>query len=73
MIRFLGADPAATAHQPRAAIVGVPYDGAVTYRSGAREGPKQLRVVSVAPLLGRAIRNLHESKSLSVLFDHFDD
>ena len=36
------------------------------------ESPSQLRVVSVAPLLSKAIRNLHESKSLSVLFDHLD-
>ncbi len=35
--------------------------------------PDKLKVVSVAPLLGRAIRNLHESKSLSVLFDTLDD
>jgi len=31
--------------------------------------PHQLQYVSVAPLLSRAIQNLHDSKSLSVLFD----
>lgn len=34
--------------------------------------PKALEIVSVAPLLARAIGHLHESKSLSVLFDHFE-
>ena len=34
--------------------------------------PSQLKVVSVAPLLGQAILNLHESKSLSVLFDSLE-
>ena len=34
--------------------------------------PKNLHVVSVAPLLARAIQHLHESKSLSVLFDSLD-
>lgn len=46
--RFLEAlapdDPRAKA--ARAAIVGVPYDGAVTYRSGASEGPEGLRRAS---------------------------
>ena len=31
--------------------------------------PHQLQYVSVAPLLSQAIQNLHDSKSLSVLFD----
>ncbi len=35
--------------------------------------PKRLEIVSVAPLLGTAIQNLHASKSLSVLFDTFDE
>jgi ribose-phosphate pyrophosphokinase len=35
--------------------------------------PHQLHEVSVAPLLARALMNLHESKSLSVLFDNFDE
>ena len=35
-------------------------------------GPEKLKVASVAPLLGRAIENLHESKSLSVLFDNLE-
>jgi len=35
--------------------------------------PKQLQTVSVAPLLARAIANLHDSRSLSVLFDKLDD
>jgi ribose-phosphate pyrophosphokinase len=39
-------------------------------RRGA--APRQLKVVSVASLLARAISNLHESKSLSVLFDRLD-
>ena len=39
-------------------------------RRGA--APRQVRTVSVAGLLGRAIANLHESKSLSVLFDRLD-
>ena len=37
------------------------------------KSPAKLQVVSVAPLLARAILNLHESKSLSQLFDHFDE
>ena len=40
-------------------------------RRGA--SPAQMQVVSVAPLLGRAILNLHQSKSLSVLFDKLED
>ncbi len=35
--------------------------------------PRQLHVVSVAPLLARAIRNLHDSRSLSALFESLDD
>ncbi len=35
--------------------------------------PHQLQVVSVAPLLSRAIRNLHDSKSLSVLFENLEE
>ena len=35
--------------------------------------PHQLRYVSVAPLLSRAIQNLHDSKSLSVLFDKLEN
>ena len=46
--RFLGAvapdDPAAK--QAKAALLGVPYDGAVTYRGGARRGPHELRLAS---------------------------
>jgi ribose-phosphate pyrophosphokinase len=34
--------------------------------------PEKLEEISVAPLIGRAIHNLHESKSLSVLFDRID-
>jgi ribose-phosphate pyrophosphokinase len=37
------------------------------------KSPRQLELVSVAPLLGRAIQNLHDSRSLSVLFDNLDD
>jgi ribose-phosphate pyrophosphokinase len=40
---------------------------------GRTRAPRQLQVVSVAPLLARAIQNLHDSKSLSVLFDSLDD
>ncbi|MFT5463030.1 MAG: ribose-phosphate pyrophosphokinase [Planctomycetota bacterium] len=36
------------------------------------QGPKNLHVVSVAPLIAKAITNLHESKSLSILFDDLD-
>jgi ribose-phosphate pyrophosphokinase len=35
--------------------------------------PRNLKLVSVAPLFARAIHNLHASKSLSVLFDKLDD
>jgi ribose-phosphate pyrophosphokinase len=35
--------------------------------------PHQLQVVTVAPLLARAIQNLHDSKSLSILFETLDD
>ncbi|PRP95374.1 Agmatinase [Enhygromyxa salina] len=44
--KFLGAGPAAAADDARAALVGVPYDGAVTYRGGASEGPEALRLAS---------------------------
>jgi ribose-phosphate pyrophosphokinase len=37
------------------------------------KAPRALQTVSVAPLLAKAIINLHESKSLSVLFDNLDD
>ncbi len=47
-VRFLGAlapnDP--RAGQAKAALLGVPYDGAVTYRGGARFGPRELRIAS---------------------------
>ncbi len=46
--RYLGAiapdDPRAS--QAKAALLGVPYDGAVTYRGGARLGPRELRIAS---------------------------
>ena len=35
--------------------------------------PRQLQVVSVAPLLARALRNLHDSKSLSILFEALEE
>jgi ribose-phosphate pyrophosphokinase len=35
--------------------------------------PHQIQTVSVAPLLARALQNLHDSRSLSVLFDTIDD
>jgi len=37
------------------------------------EVPHQLRVISVAGLLSRAIANLHRSRSLSVLFDKLEE
>ena len=40
---------------------------------GRFTSPHQLRVVSVAPLLARAIKNLHDSKSLSILFETLED
>ncbi|HKX45227.1 MAG TPA: ribose-phosphate pyrophosphokinase [Planctomycetota bacterium] len=40
-------------------------------RRGA--SPPQLEVVSVAPLLARAVKNLHESKSISSLFEEPDN
>ncbi len=47
-VRFLGAlapdDP--RVREAKAALLGVPYDGAVTYRGGARFGPRELRVAS---------------------------
>lgn len=42
--RFLAADP--LRDQPFA-VVGVPFDGAVTYRSGARFGPQAIRNASL--------------------------
>lgn len=42
--RFLGAPPLSV--QPFA-IVGVPFDGAVTHRSGARMGPQEIRRASL--------------------------
>jgi agmatinase len=42
----LGAGPATEVGTARAALLGVPYDGAVTYRSGASEGPSGLRLAS---------------------------
>ncbi len=37
------------------------------------KAPRQLEIVSVAPLLARAIRNLHDSRSLSILFETLED
>lgn len=59
-LRFLGALPPAAAADARAALLGVPYDGAVTYRGGASEGPRGLRLASdsietYCPKLDRAI------------------
>ncbi|KIG19017.1 Agmatinase [Enhygromyxa salina] len=44
--RFLGAGLATEAERASAAVIGVPYDGAVTYRSGASDGPEGLRLAS---------------------------
>jgi ribose-phosphate pyrophosphokinase len=54
---------------------GCPADTILVTDTIPRHGraPKRLEVVSVAPLLSRAINNLHQSKSLSVLFDRLDD
>jgi agmatinase len=46
MTRFLAARPGPATSTTDAVIVGVPYDGAVTYRSGARHGPDALRRAS---------------------------
>jgi ribose-phosphate pyrophosphokinase len=35
--------------------------------------PRQYQIVSVAPLLARAINNLHDSRSLSALFETLED
>jgi len=40
-------------------------------RRGA--SPKKLREVTIAGLLARAIQHLHESKSLSILFDNYEE
>jgi agmatinase len=45
-LRFLGALPPESGATARAALLGVPYDGAVTYRGGASEGPRGLRLAS---------------------------
>jgi ribose-phosphate pyrophosphokinase len=37
------------------------------------KAPRQLQVVSVAPLLARALQNLHDSRSLSILFETLED
>ena len=54
---------------------GCPADAILVTDTIPRKGPvpRNLEIVTVAPLLGRAIHNLHESKSLSVLFDHFEE
>jgi agmatinase len=63
-LRFLGAGPAADAvvEGTRAGLVGVPYDGAVTYRSGASEGPAGLRrasdsIETYCPKLDRSLED----------------
>lgn len=44
---FLAARPAASPEQPAAlGILGVPFDGAVSYRAGARFGPREVRAAS---------------------------
>jgi agmatinase len=45
-LRFLGALAPESGATARAALLGVPYDGAVTYRGGASEGPRGLRLAS---------------------------
>jgi agmatinase len=44
--RFLAAHDPAQASSAYAAIVGLPWDGAVTYRSGASAGPDAIRAAS---------------------------
>jgi len=53
---------------------GCPADAILATNTIPRRGavPRAYREVSVAPLLGRAISHLHESKSLSILFDKLD-
>jgi agmatinase len=45
-LRYLGALAPESGAPARAALLGVPYDGAVTYRGGASEGPRGLRLAS---------------------------
>lgn len=65
MERFLGAlapdDPRVTAEA--IGIVGIPYDGAVTYRAGASAGPQAIRdasdsIETYCPKLGRDLEDL---------------
>ena len=43
---FLRAPLARTLHDVDIALVGVPYDGGVTHRAGARHGPREIRNMS---------------------------
>ena len=65
--RFLAA--AALAAQPLA-VVGIPYDGAVTNRPGARFGPQEIRRASL--MLCDGIHPVFEVSPLSVLGDAGD-
>jgi ribose-phosphate pyrophosphokinase len=54
---------------------GCPADTILVTDTIPRHGrvPKRLQIASVAPLLANAIKNLHESRSLSVLFDNIPE
>jgi phosphoribosylpyrophosphate synthetase len=54
-----------------ARLDGCPADKILVTDSIPRRGdsPRQLEVVSVAPLLARAIRNIHRCESVSSLFE----
>jgi len=43
---FLGAQAPSTTSSASMAILGIPYDASVTYRGGAKDGPKELRAAS---------------------------
>lgn len=50
------------AREAKAALVGVPFDGAVTYRAGAKQGPTELRAASdsIESYCPKLDRDLHE-------------
>jgi ribose-phosphate pyrophosphokinase len=52
-----------------------PADAIIATDTIPRRGtaPKKYREVTMAGLLGRAIQHLHESKSLSILFDNYEE
>ncbi len=54
---------------------GCPADAIIATDTIPRRGasPKKYREVTMAGLLARAIQHLHESKSLSILFDNYEE